>query len=210
MNDADGSERGGSERGGRERGGSEQPAIRSISEIDTLKALASPVRRRILRYLDDHGQATSTTVAEALGESTGTTSYHLRMLASHGLISEAGPTGRRERWWRKVPLDLRFPAPGAEANDDELAVHAELHRQRITEDLAGIAGLLELRDPAQQRRIRIARSGIRLTSQELDAFFADYMNLIRRYAAGADSAAEDSDLLLLRLYMFPEPGADDQ
>jgi len=193
-----------------DQGAGEQPAIRSISEIDTLKALASPIRRRILRYLDDHGQATSTTVAEALGESTGTTSYHLRLLASHGLISEAGPTGRRERWWRKVPLDLRYPAPGAEATEEELAVHAELHRQRITEDLAGIAALLELRDPAEQRRVRIARSGIRLTRQQLDAFFTDYMNLIRRYVAAADSAGEDDGLLQLRLYVFPEPNADEQ
>jgi DNA-binding transcriptional ArsR family regulator len=193
-----------------DQGDSEQPASRSISEIDTLKALASPIRRRILRYLDDHGQATSTTVAEALGESTGTTSYHLRLLASHGLISEAGPTGRRERWWRKVPLDLRFPAPSADATEEELAVHAELHRQRITEDLAGIAALLELRDPAEQRRIRIARSGVRLTRQQLDAFFADYMNLIRRYAAAADSTDDDGGLLQLRLYVFPEPNADEQ
>ena len=192
-----------------EQAPSEQPAVRSVSEVDTLKALASPIRRRILRYLDDHGQATSTTVAEALGESTGTTSYHLRMLATHGLIAEAGPTGRRERWWRKVPLDLRFPAPGADATEDELAVHRELHRQRITEDLATIAALLEIRDPAQERWIRLGRSGVRLTRQQLDDFFADYMNLIRRYSAAADSD-EDKTLLQLRFYSFPDAQADDK
>jgi DNA-binding transcriptional ArsR family regulator len=183
----------------------DQPAIRSISEIDTLKALASPVRRKILRYLDDHGQATSTTVAEALGESTGTTSYHLRVLASHGLITEAGPVGRRERWWRKVPLDLRFPAPAVDATGDERAVHRELHRQRITEDLGTIAGLLEISDPAEEQWIRLARSGVHLTSRQLDDFLSDYMELIRRYAA--DSAGPEGALLQLRLYVFPEPKA---
>ncbi|WP_432012156.1 hypothetical protein [Streptomyces cucumeris] len=34
------------------------------------KALANPVRRDILSYLGEHGEANSTSVAKALGEST--------------------------------------------------------------------------------------------------------------------------------------------
>mgnify|MGYP003776042601 CR=1 FL=1 len=66
-----------------------------------LKAYAHPLRMAILRYLHTHGAATSTTLAEHLGESTGQTSYHLRQLAKHGLIEDMPGRGTgRERWWR--------------------------------------------------------------------------------------------------------------
>ena len=50
------------------------------------------------------------TPPEALGESTGTTSYHLRVLADAGVVEEVpGQTNGRERWWRVPPVDLREP-----------------------------------------------------------------------------------------------------
>ncbi|MDQ2623675.1 MAG: helix-turn-helix domain-containing protein [Actinomycetota bacterium] len=76
---------------------------------EALKAYAHPLRMAILRYLRDHGRATSTTLAEALGESTGQTSYHLRQLAKHSLIEDdPGQSSGRERWWkaRSAAVDL--------------------------------------------------------------------------------------------------------
>ena len=51
------------------------------------KALAHPLRRRILAELRRE-PASATTLAQALGESTGATSYHLRELAKYGFIEE--------------------------------------------------------------------------------------------------------------------------
>ena len=69
--------------------------------------MSHPLRREMLRHLGEHGTASSTTLAEALGESTGTTSYHLRVLADAGVIEEVpGQTNGRERWW---------PTPGGPA-----------------------------------------------------------------------------------------------
>ncbi|MFC7646242.1 ArsR/SmtB family transcription factor [Streptosporangium lutulentum] len=68
-----------------------------------LKALAHPLRRLMLRHLNVHGPATSTTLGEVLNAKTGTTSYHLRLLEKCGFIEEIPErsTGR-ERWWRKA------------------------------------------------------------------------------------------------------------
>ena len=67
-------------------------------------------RGEILRHLDAQGSATSTTLAGALGESTGTTSYHLRVLAEAGVIEEVPERAHgRERWWRTFPTDHRGP-----------------------------------------------------------------------------------------------------
>jgi DNA-binding transcriptional ArsR family regulator len=66
-----------------------------------LKALAHPLRVRMLATLRNDGPATATQLAQRLGESTGTTSWHLRQLAAQGFIEEDSDRGtKRDRWWR--------------------------------------------------------------------------------------------------------------
>ena len=65
-----------------------------------LKVLAHPLRSRLLTALREHGPATATALAERLGTNTGATSYHLRKLASVGLVEETDDGRGRERWWR--------------------------------------------------------------------------------------------------------------
>lgn len=69
-----------------------------------LKALAHPLRVQMYDLLADHGPATASQLGEQVGESSGTTSYHLRLLARHGFIEEDPERGnRRDRWWRVCP-----------------------------------------------------------------------------------------------------------
>lgn len=68
---------------------------------DLLKALAHPLRQRILFALRVVGPSTATRLAEQMGESSGLTSYHLRSLASAGLVEEVPERGDgRDRWWQ--------------------------------------------------------------------------------------------------------------
>jgi predicted ArsR family transcriptional regulator len=65
-----------------------------------LKALAHPVRLRMLGILRIEGPATATTLATRLGLNTGATSYHLRQLEHHGFVVEDTERGNaRDRWW---------------------------------------------------------------------------------------------------------------
>src|SRR4051794_16627993 len=76
-----------------------------VRHIDarSLRGLAHPLRMRMLELLKLDGPATSTRLAERLGENTGTVSWHLRQLAEHGFIEEVVGRGtRRERWWQAV------------------------------------------------------------------------------------------------------------
>ena len=83
---------------------------RVVGDASRWKAMSHPLRREMLRHLDEHGPATSTTLAGALGENTGTTSYHLRVLADAGVIEEVPERANgRERWWRTFPVDHREP-----------------------------------------------------------------------------------------------------
>lgn len=85
-----------------------------------LRALAHPLRSRILAQLRLHGEASATTLAAALGTHTGATSYHLRALADAGLIEEVPGRRGRSRWWRAVAG--AGVIPDEPADEDEAAM----------------------------------------------------------------------------------------
>jgi DNA-binding transcriptional ArsR family regulator len=75
-------------------------------------ALAHPVRFRIWELLRP-GPATASQLARQLGESRGSMSYHLRMLASTGVIVEEEELGtKRERWWCRPEEPVIGTSPG--------------------------------------------------------------------------------------------------
>jgi DNA-binding transcriptional ArsR family regulator len=77
---------------------------RIVLNPQNLRALAHPLRVRLLGILREDGPSTATRLAERVGESSGATSYHLRQLALHGFVVEdtKRPASGRERWWRSA------------------------------------------------------------------------------------------------------------
>src|SRR4051812_19599799 len=81
---------------------------------------AHPVRFRIFEVLRE-GPATASQLARRLGESSGTTSYHLRVLERAGAIAEDPSLGtRRERWWRR-PEELSLIPTDPDPEGREIA-----------------------------------------------------------------------------------------
>ncbi|MFJ7215026.1 helix-turn-helix domain-containing protein [Amycolatopsis sp. NPDC098790] len=70
-------------------------------EARMLRALGHPLRMRMLELLRAEGPATATGLGKQVEESSGTTSWHLRLLAEAGLVEEDSERGnKRERWWK--------------------------------------------------------------------------------------------------------------
>ncbi|MGW7357728.1 helix-turn-helix domain-containing protein [Streptomyces sp. NPDC054802] len=67
-----------------------------------LKALTHPLRIRMLGLLRMDGPATASELAVRTGESSASTSYHLRVLAKYDFIAEAEHRDDRERRWKAV------------------------------------------------------------------------------------------------------------
>ena len=169
-----------------------------------MKALSSPLRREILGHLARHGPATSTTLAKALGESTGTTSYHLRMLADTGFVTELRERAKgRERWWDAVQADRRMPA-----RDDLTAAGQTLAEQlgddRLAEDLRLLATFAHDRDEDADWQ-QGSRAHRFMTKAQLAEFHAAYLDLVHRFGSDRDTAPADARMVLLRWVGFPDP-----
>ncbi|MGB8944784.1 MAG: helix-turn-helix domain-containing protein [Streptomyces sp.] len=195
--------------------GTTDGAPEELSDLRVLKALAQPRRQQMLQHLTVHGPATSATLARALGLNTGATSYHLRELARYGFVEETAGAGHgRERWWRAVPGDRRFP-PRSKQNAETRLVMDELNRLSYAADLelfeqlqreagdAG-AGLGEWADA-----FPYSRGTIRLTLPELREFFEEYIALLNRYKRPDAETPADARTVLTRLLAFPAPAAAD-
>src|SRR5690625_1618957 len=109
-----------------------------VLDTGALRALAHPLRVEIYDLLSQYGPQTSSSLAEKTGESSGSTSYHLRALAKHGLIRDIPGKGTgRERWWERVhqsvtltSLDaLRTPAGRAASQVVNLEFLDRRHHQ---------------------------------------------------------------------------------
>jgi predicted ArsR family transcriptional regulator len=91
---------------------------KEITDPHALRALAHPLRLRLLEEVAVDGPLTATEIAERVGESPANCSWHLRQLARFGYIEEApGGTGR-QRPWRLV---AEVHSWGHESDDAELA-----------------------------------------------------------------------------------------
>ena len=172
------------------------------------RAMSHPLRREMLRHLGEHGPANATILAEVLGESTGTTSYHLRVLADAGVIEEVeNCSNGRERWWRTFPVDLREPdcdslSPAGRAALDEFRA------QQIPSELALVHRFI--RDVRKHGRwARSSRAHAHLTADELDALFDEYMALLEKYGHDPQDAPPGARPVQLRMFYIPDDDAPD-
>jgi DNA-binding transcriptional ArsR family regulator len=182
------------------------PPPQKIVDVEALKLLAHPLRQRIEQQLR-HGPVTSTTLARALGISTGLASYHLRELAKHGFVELVPELSQgQQRWWRFVPADRRFP-PHSQQSPEMRALIEEMSRLDLAADLDQLARFQLQRDELGQwaDALLLSRSPIRLTFEELQEFFEDYVKLLYRYKRPEEDTPPGARVVLTRLLAFPEP-----
>jgi len=55
-------------------------------DVSTARVLSDPTRLRILEFLEKHGEANTTQLAEALGVSKATVSHHMKILQKAGIV----------------------------------------------------------------------------------------------------------------------------
>jgi DNA-binding transcriptional ArsR family regulator len=180
-----------------------------LTDPRAMRAYAHPVRMALLGLLRRRGPLTATQAAAALGESSGTCSFHLRQLAKYGFCEEAGGGKGREKPWRATAT---FTTWGTPADDPELraarghldAIAAQHYHARVSRWLADRED-----DPPEWREA--ATYGdvmVPLTAAELEALNRDIGDVIRPYLARLTGDADAPDCarrVALIGFAFPEP-----
>jgi DNA-binding transcriptional ArsR family regulator len=186
-----------------------EPAGRASEDRTAIyRTLANPLRRRILSHLQQHREANSTSLARALGESTGTTSYHLRKLAEQGFVEEIPEkSGGRERWWRALPFNIQVPDP-AKMAAAEWSAAVEHTRARAEHDIDLYFRVLTQYE-GPEGWAQLSRGGFYMTKEELLAFYKEHIALQLKYGHTAQDAPEGARPVALRFFAVPDDTALD-
>lgn len=92
-----------------------------VNDPSALRALAHPLRLKIIGELRTTGAMTVGALATALAAAPGSISYHLTTLAAHGFVAPAPELARdgRERWWRATADITQYDTSERQADDDQ-------------------------------------------------------------------------------------------
>lgn len=176
-----------------------------LVDAKMLESLAHPVRLDVLRYLMSDGPATASVCARAVGDTPSNCSYHLRVLARHGLVSSEESTDGRERPWRATitgfSTDDADPAgPQAQTTAALLAASMQLDQRLSREYLAErrhVAHSWREADAFASYTLRISPDELRELVQQLD-------DLIRPFIATTrDDEPPDAESVHMGLQAFP-------
>jgi DNA-binding transcriptional ArsR family regulator len=183
-----------------------------LSDPRVLRALAHPVRGRILDEIEATGPVRAADVARELGIPANQASFHLRQLAKYGLVEEAPEEARdkRDRVWRSalpsgytVSLSQLEQAPGGKA-----AVEVFRHNKRawghhvidraFATDLPKGSGVFSLADHA-----------LRLTDDEAKELFREVDQLVEGWADRTRGRDPERRTYLLLSLVQPYPDASE-
>ncbi|MBA3364567.1 MAG: helix-turn-helix transcriptional regulator [Actinobacteria bacterium] len=155
-----------------------------LDDVHVIRALAHPLRIRMLSMLQQEGPATSTTLSRALGESTGNTSYHLRQLARHGLVEENTERGdRRDRWWTAAARHYNL-APALDGSPEHKAAIAGLRARVLEHDAVIVASFFEHEDifeSAVRDEATFTNHVVYATPEELTTIRAKISDIFREF-----------------------------
>lgn len=162
---------------------------RWIADPLALRALAHPIRWKLIDVLASESTVTATRCAELTGESTATCSYHLGVLAKYGYIVRVAGTQWRERPWRLAERDMRFSTAGL---DDDGAMAARVaaatfvdcEMTRLKESLRGD------RPEGWEDTSEIMATTAHLTAAELRQAIAEIGELLRKFSDRGGAVAE--------------------
>ena len=170
------------------------------ADAAAVKALAHPLRLWLLDLLRFEGPSTATLLGRRVGESSGSTSYHLRQLARYGFIEEAPGRGGRERWWRYRNRRVTLDGGGAGGR--------ELLPELLSREAHALDRFLAQREvpPEWDAGSFFTSLALRLTAAELTELRESLEELLGRFRrAEAEDPPADARPVRLLAFGYPVP-----
>ncbi|MEZ5093927.1 helix-turn-helix domain-containing protein [Nocardioides sp.] len=175
-----------------------------------LRAIAHPVRNRILAELEAAGSLRAADVAATVGIPANQASFHLRQLAKYGVVEPAPELARdrRDRVWRLVGGELVVNVSDIEKAPGGRAAAAVWRRQAV----AAAHEVVERAyagDP--DHRSTILEASVRLSPEAVTEFTRELGELVDRWNdPGRDRGAEAATYHVLNIVQrYPADTTDD-
>jgi len=185
-----------------------------VIDLAGLKALAHPLRVKILDTLSTYGSFTASGLAERLGESSGAMSYHLRQLEKHRFVREVEGKGtERERWWDRVPGGITIDTPKDDASPSERAASRLVLREWMTNRTILLNDFLdngdEVLDSEWLEASTISMSNLHLTREQTTQLSERLMTVIDEFVdAYRGQRVPGSRPVQTQINVFPVLDAD--
>ncbi len=186
-----------------------------ITDPKAMRALAHPVRLAILERLRRHGPATATQLSPDVGATPSVTSWHLRHLASFGLVRDAEPgSDRRERRWEAVGRGFRFEVPDEPEDQEGRSAARALSEQMFLRyaDLPSrwLADVEPELEPTWRKSAGLANTRVVVSAAELVAIQDAIEQILVPYATREPKhRPSGSRSVRLMRYALPEAADED-
>lgn len=195
------------------------PPSASVVHADprSLRALAHPLRLQLLGLLRADGPATASQLAVRTGQSSGSTSYHLRQLAAYGFVVDDIDRGNaRDRWWRAAHRTTQFDLPpdadeqGRALGEQYLRIVADAYARRLDTAITALPTLEQDLGPGWQGGFTMSDLALRLTADEAAALIADLEAVRERYRRddpeARSTAPSGAERVFLQFEVLPVAG----
>jgi predicted ArsR family transcriptional regulator len=180
---------------------------RPVHDPVVLRAIAHPVRARILTELSATGSMRAADVARELGVPANQASFHLRQLAKYGLVEEdpAAARDRRDRVWRiaaaePINIDLAQieKAPGGRAASKVFMQSAAAWAHVVVD-----AAYTRERDKKAHRSI--SEDALKLSKAEAEQLQRELTAVVQAWAERTRGADPDRSTYHLFTILQPYP-----
>jgi DNA-binding transcriptional ArsR family regulator len=157
---------------------------RRLRDPRELAALAHPVRIGIMELLTVSGPLTATELADRLDETPANCSWHLRKLAEHHFVEEAGGGIGRQRPWRVTTVGLAWDEENASPSQVRAgrALEQMLLERQVTRFHQSRARLHDDGETDWGEAATVAQSATWLTLDELDELNSEIRAVLERHA----------------------------
>jgi predicted transcriptional regulator len=187
-----------------------EPTVQHVTDPRALRALAHPVRWKLIDLLDAEATATVTRCAEVLGESTAACSYHLGILAKYGYITRAPSGPGRDKPWQLAGPSLDLSVPGADPAT-EPAVAARIAAAALLDH--AVARIKESLAATPAPVSKIVGAITWLTADEVQQAAAEIEAIMDRYSGrGTDPSRRPEGARQARMFaaiaLTPDPQAE--
>ena len=167
---------------------------KTISSAKELRALAHPLRIRLLQLIGQQGPLTATQCAKVVGESVANCSYHINTLAKYGYVEQSDGGQGREKPWQRVYEGYSFSDVGV---DEETALAGEAMSNAFIEVAFDRTreGLrtLSLEPEDWREAVGMSDSSEWLTAAETAAIRDEIQEIMRRYLHRRDDPSARPD-----------------